>query len=136
MSRDQRRQRLTITENRSLTITASSLSVGLSLRIKCLQNKSLTYKKNNYKPLYAASKDPELFSQLVEDEGRAVQIVEFKDDIGPVVNLRAFGQIVKSDIPTLVVSISGVARSGKSFLLNLWSTYLLIWKMYVSTFYN
>jgi len=67
----------------------------------------------------AASKDPELFSQLVEDEGRAVQIVEFKDDIGPVVNLRAFGQIVKSDIPTLIVSISGVARSGKSFLLNL-----------------
>jgi len=65
-------------------------------------------------------------SSLVEDsrEGRAVQIVEFKDNMRPVVNLRAFDRIVKSDIPTLVVSISGVARSGKSFLLNLLVTLL------------
>jgi len=68
----------------------------------------------------ATSRESNL-SSLVEDgrKGRAVQIVEFKEDIGPVVNLRAFDRIVKSDMPTLVVSISGVARSGKSFLLNL-----------------
>jgi len=77
----------------------------------------------------ATSREPSLSSlsfeddfrrrDFTKDEGRAVQIVEFKDNNEPVVNLRAFEQIVQSDIPTLVVSISGVARSGKSFLLNL-----------------
>lgn len=54
---------------------------------------------------------------------RAIKIVEFRPSQKPILDLNAIRGIVNSrgthNLPTVVVSIGGVARSGKSFLLNL-----------------
>ena len=61
--------------------------------------------------------------------GEAIQIADFDaKSKRPVLNLNAVKRIINSrgtqDLPTIIVSIGGVARSGKSFLLNLMVNYL------------
>ena len=61
--------------------------------------------------------------------GEAVQIVDFDGKSErPVLNFNAVRSIINSrgtqDLPTIIVSIGGVIRSGKSFLLNLMVNYL------------
>jgi len=53
------------------------------------------------------------------NQKRAVQIVDFKSGERPALNAEAIQKIITEDLPTVVVTIGGVARSGKSFLLNL-----------------
>jgi len=55
---------------------------------------------------------------------RTVQIVDFKSSSRPVLNTEAVQNIITEDLPTVVVTIGGVARSGKSFLLNLFVSIL------------
>lgn len=54
---------------------------------------------------------------------RSVQIVDFQSSHYPNLDLDAIKKIMEDGdiekLPTLVVSIGGVARSGKSFLMNL-----------------
>jgi len=57
-------------------------------------------------------------------QNKAVQIVDFKSDNKPALKIRAVQEIIKEDLPTVVVTIGGVARSGKSFLLNLFVSIL------------
>ena len=59
----------------------------------------------------------------------AVKIVDLDTASGrPSLNLSTVKRIINSrgtqDLPTIIVSIGGVARSGKSFLLNLMVNYL------------
>lgn len=61
--------------------------------------------------------------------GEAIQIADLDTKSKrPQLNLQAVERIIKSkgtqNLPTLVISIGGVARSGKSFLLNLMVNYL------------
>ena len=61
--------------------------------------------------------------------GEAIQIADFDaKSKRPVLNLNAVKRIINSrgtqELPTIIVSIGGVARSGKSFLLNLMVNYL------------
>ena len=61
--------------------------------------------------------------------GNAVQIVQFDDHlVRATLNDRAVKEVIEArpeilDLPTVVVSIGGVTRSGKSFLLNLLVNY-------------
>ena len=59
----------------------------------------------------------------------AVKIVDLDTASGrPSLNLSTVKRIINSrgtqELPTIIVSIGGVARSGKSFLLNLMVNYL------------
>ncbi|KAF6022022.1 hypothetical protein EB796_019669 [Bugula neritina] len=53
------------------------------------------------------------------NQHRAIQIVDFKSGKRPALNAEAIKATIKGNLPTVVVTIGGVARSGKSFLLNL-----------------
>jgi len=53
------------------------------------------------------------------NQNRAIQLVDFKSGKKPVLNAEAIKATIKENLPTVVVTIGGVARSGKSFLLNL-----------------
>jgi len=58
------------------------------------------------------------------NHNKAIQIVDFKSDNKPALKIGAVQKIIKKDLPTVVVTIGGVARSGKSFLLNLFVSIL------------
>ena len=71
-----------------------------------------------------------LFKSLGRADGHSVQIVEF-DEYMVKATLKdvAFEDVIESrpeikDLPTVVLSIGGVTRSGKSFLLNLLVNYM------------
>ena len=60
---------------------------------------------------------------------RAVQLVQFEENSNrPFFSEDELKKVVCSsavrDLPTIVISIGGVARSGKSFMLNLFISYL------------
>ena len=61
---------------------------------------------------------------------KSVQIVKFNETlVKATLNVEVFEEVIDSrpeikDLPTAVVSIGGVTRSGKSFLLNLLVNYL------------
>ena len=63
-------------------------------------------------------------------EGESVKIVDFDDHlVKATLNRKAFENVINSrseikDLPTVVVSVGGVTRSGKSFLLNLLVNYM------------
>lgn len=61
--------------------------------------------------------------------GEAVKIVDLETEAGvPFLDFLAVKRIINSrgtqGLPTIILSINGVARSGKSFLLNLMVNYL------------
>ena len=61
--------------------------------------------------------------------GEAVKIVDLDTPSGrPSLNLPVVKRIINKkgtqDLPAIIVSVGGVARSGKSFLLNLMVNYL------------
>ena len=71
-----------------------------------------------------------LFKSLGRADGHSVQIVEF-DEYTVEATLKdvAFKDIIESrpevkDLPTVVLSIGGPTRSGKSFLFNLVVNYM------------
>ena len=57
-----------------------------------------------------------------------VQIVSFPEGQRPYLDDREVEKVIKGSgmesLPTVLVSIGGVARSGKSFMLNLFVSYL------------
>ena len=67
---------------------------------------------------------------MVEDEPKALQIATFNPlHVAASLDVSKVEEVVNSrpevkGLPTIVISVGGVARSGKSFLLNLLVSYL------------
>ena len=71
----------------------------------------------------------QLGTQRRTPAARAVQLVQFEENSNrPFFSEDELKKVVCSpavrDLPTIVISIGGVARSGKSFMLNLFISYL------------
>ena len=68
-------------------------------------------------------------SLMLVEHNKAVQIVRFDDETDqPIIDVAAAERVIKrrgtEKLRTILVSIGGAARSGKSFLLNLFVHYL------------